>query len=71
MGTLRSQTNVSGIVVNGILLGDPVAPVRSDGTPAQIGDSMADLWFAWDDSAFGNGVVDNEGNVTLDENDLN
>lgn len=67
MGTLRSQTNLSGVTVNGVLLGDPVAPVRSDSTPAQIGDSMSDLWFAWDDSAFPNGTVDSEGNVTPDE----
>lgn len=69
MGTLRSQTNLTGQTVNGILLGDPVAPVRADGSPAQPGDSMADLFWAWDDSAFPTGVavvVDGEVTVTPD-----
>lgn len=66
MGILRSQTNISGITINGVLLGEPAAPVRIDGTPAQKGDSMQDLWFIWDDSAFPNGEIDAEGNIVYD-----
>lgn len=69
MGLLRSQTNVSGHTINGILLGDPVAPVRVDGSPAQVGDNMADLFWGWDDAALPSGtveVVDGEPVVTPD-----
>lgn len=69
MGTIRSQTNLTGQTVNGVLLGDPVAPVRADGSPAQPGDSMGDLFWAWDDAAYPTGVanlVDGEVVITPD-----
>lgn len=50
MGTYRSQTNLTGQTVSGVLLGEPVIQ-RADGSPPQAGDATADLWFAWDDSA--------------------
>ncbi len=46
MGTLRSLTNVQGMTVNGVLLGDPV---ELDGDPAT---------FEYDDSAFPAGTVE-------------
>lgn len=67
MGTLRSQTNHEGLVVNGVTLGSPVAPIREDGTPAQPGDSWLDLFWGWDDSAFPNGQIDAAGVVVVDE----
>jgi hypothetical protein len=55
MGTLRSTTDHSGLTVNGVLLGEPV---EIDGNPET---------FEWDDSAFPNGEIDADGNVTPDE----
>jgi hypothetical protein len=46
MGTLRSETDHSGMVVNNVLLGVPV---------------VVDGWFEWDDSGFPDGVVDSSG----------
>jgi hypothetical protein len=55
MGTLRSTADHSGLTVNGVLLGEPV---EIDGNPET---------FEWDDSAFPNGEIDADGNVTPDE----
>jgi hypothetical protein len=55
MGTLRSTTDHSGLTVNGVLLGEPV---EIDGNPET---------YEWDDSAFPNGEIDADGNVTPDE----
>jgi hypothetical protein len=55
MGTLRSTTDHSGLVVNGVILGEPV---EIDGNPET---------YEWDDSAFPQGEIDAEGNVTPDE----
>lgn len=70
MGTLRSQVNITGQQVNGVTLGDPVAPVRADGTPAQPGDHMGMLFWAWDDSRIPTGVATLDGQalvITPDE----
>lgn len=56
MGTLRSLTDHSGLVVNGVLLGQPV---EIDGDPAT---------FEWDDSAFPNAWLDAEGTIDPAEN---
>ena len=53
MGTLRSTTNLSGLVVNGCLLGMPIFDEEN---------SM----FLWDDDAFPTGTVDPSGVVTPD-----
>jgi hypothetical protein len=55
MGTLRSLTDHSGMIVNGVILGDPV---ELDDDP---------LSFEWDDSRFPDGVIDDEGKITIDE----
>ena len=60
MGTLRSLTNHSGMIVNGVTLGEPV---ELDDDPST---------FEWDDSRFPNGeceVVDGVLIVTVDEVD--
>ena len=65
MGTLRSKTNRAGLVVNGVTLGD--APITLiDGSPAQPGDSISELWFIWSDSRFPNGNVHADGSVDVD-----
>lgn len=65
MGTLRSKTNRTGLVVNGVTLGD--APITLiDGTAPEHGDTISELWFRWDDAAFPNGVVNSDGSVTHD-----
>ena len=73
MGTLRSydievvtdesgnETKVylaQGLVVNGVLLGEPI---EIDGDPNTV---------EWDDSAFPNGVIDRAGIVTPDEEEV-
>jgi hypothetical protein len=54
MGTLRSTTDLTGLVVNGCLLGMPVF-------------DEANSMFMWDDNAFPTGTIDPSGDVTLDE----
>lgn len=54
MGLLKSNTNHTGLVVNNVILGDPV---ELDGDPTT---------FEWDDSMFPNGVIDAEGNVVVE-----
>ena len=51
MGTLRSTTDLSGLVVNGCLLGMPVF------------DEINSM-FMWDDDAFPAGTIDQSGVVT-------
>jgi hypothetical protein len=46
-----------GMVVNGVILGDPV---ELDGNP---------LTAEWDDSMFPNGTIDKTGKITPDEDD--
>jgi hypothetical protein len=56
MGTLRSLKNWSWqIVVNGVMLGDPV---ELDNDPHT---------FEWDDARIPNGEIDDDGNVIPDE----
>lgn len=57
MGTLRSKVNHTGLEINGVMLGDPVAPVRVDGSPALPGDAMSDLWWLWDDPRLPTGEI--------------
>ena len=59
MGTLTSTSDCSGMVVNGIALGDPTFTDEMTEDSAPL--------FAWDDARFPNGVLDDEGNLTIDE----
>jgi hypothetical protein len=54
MGTLRSTTDLSGLTVNGCLLGMPVF-------------DEVNSMFMWDDDAFPTGTIDQSGVVTPDE----
>ena len=59
MGTLRSETNHTGLMVNGITLGEPSCDMDDNDEP--VGE------YRWDDSRLPNGVVENDGTITLDE----
>jgi hypothetical protein len=61
MGTLRSKTDHTGKVVNGITLGDPARDVDNNDEP--VGE------YRWDDSRLPNGVIEDDGTITLDETD--
>ncbi|MGI9142021.1 MAG: hypothetical protein ACR2IJ_02415 [Fluviibacter sp.] len=58
MGTLRSLTDFTGTIYYGVLLG---TPVEKDGDPNT---------FEWDDSAFPNGLINPDGSVTIDQEDI-
>ena len=68
MGTLRSKRQRQGVVVNGVVLGDP--PItKIDGSPLEPGDHLDDGWFVWEDPRFPNGVVYASGAVDVDQPD--
>jgi hypothetical protein len=59
MGTMRSATNHSGLVVNGITLGEAARDVDDNEQP--VGE------FRWDDSRLPNGVINETNEIILDE----
>jgi hypothetical protein len=61
MGTLRSMTDHSGMVVNGITLGDPARDLDDNDEP--VGE------YRWDDSRLPDGVISDSGEITVDEVD--
>jgi hypothetical protein len=61
MGTLRSATDHSGMTVNGITLGDPARDIDANDEP--VGE------YRWDDSRLPDGVIDDSGEITIDEVD--
>jgi hypothetical protein len=61
MGTLRSTADHSGMVVNGITLGQPARGVDDNGEP--VGE------YRWDDSRLPDGVISDSGDITVDEVD--
>jgi hypothetical protein len=61
MGTLRSITDHTGLMVNGITLGQPARDMDNNDEP--IGE------YRWDDSRLPNGVIEDDGTITLDETD--
>lgn len=62
MGTLRSASDCTGMTVNGLTLGYPTFTDANDAT-------VIPVLFAWDDSRLPNGVIKDDGSVTLDETD--
>jgi hypothetical protein len=52
---VEKKSAAQGLVVNGVLLGEPL---EIDGDPATA---------EFDDSAFPNGTIDGQGNITVDE----
>jgi len=65
MGRLRAKTNRAGLSVNAVQLGEPVI-LNIDAEPLGPGDTISEAWFIWDDAAFGDGVVNADGTVTVD-----
>jgi hypothetical protein len=63
MGTLRSSSDCSGLLVNGITLGEPTF------TDVVLSLDPDPLLFAWDDPRLPNGVIEDEGTITIDETD--
>jgi hypothetical protein len=62
MGTLRSASDCSGLVINGVTLGDPTFTneMQPDANP---------ILFAWDDSRLPNGVIEDDGTITFDQSE--
>ena len=65
MGTLRSKTYRTAIVVSGVQLGEPVI-AQATAQPLAPGDTIAEAWFIWDDDAFPNGIINADSSVTHD-----
>ena len=63
MGTLRSKFNHSGLVINGIALGQPPI-LAEDLTDPQ---AISDAFFIWDDSALPTGEILEDKTIVLDE----
>jgi hypothetical protein len=63
MGTLRSTTDHTGMLVHGIALGEPVLDTDENEKP--FGGE-----YCWDDSRLPNGVIEDDGTITPDETDL-
>jgi hypothetical protein len=63
MGTLRSVTDHTGMQMYGITLGDPVRNTGENDKP------LPGSEYRWDDSRLPNGVIEDDGTITLDETD--
>lgn len=62
MGTLRSASDCTGMTVGKITLGDP--------TFTDAVDENADpILFVWDDHRIPNGVIEDDGTITIDSED--
>jgi hypothetical protein len=65
MGRITGKTYNAATEVAGVRLGQPTV-VKADGTtPPVEGDSLADCWFAWDDSRIPDATIDAAGVLTL------
>ena len=65
MRTLRSKFNNSGIVVNGITLGQPPI-LAQDLTDPQ---AISEAFFIWDDSGIPTGEILEDGTIIPDDED--
>ena len=63
MGTLRSTSDHTGLVVNGITLGQPARDTDDNG------ELLLDSEYRWDDSHLPNGVIEDDGTITIDESE--
>jgi hypothetical protein len=59
MGSLRSYSDCSGIVVNGVLLAEPTFTDRND--------PEAESLFLWDHHLFPTGIILDDGTIQIDE----
>jgi hypothetical protein len=57
MGLLKSKTYVEGIVINGVLLGQPVI-VNEHDEIAGPGDDLNQCWWGWDDHRIPGGILE-------------
>jgi hypothetical protein len=64
MGRIIGKTYNAATEVQGVRLGRPLV-VKADGTPPEEGDSLADCFFAWDDSRIPDGEIDATGVLTV------
>jgi hypothetical protein len=62
MGTIRSDSDHTDAVINGVRLGQPARATDADGHP--VGP------FRWDDAGLPNGSLDDAAVLTLDEPEL-
>lgn len=62
MGTLRSASDCTGLVINGVTLGEPTFTdeMQADANP---------ILFAWDDPRLPSGVIDDDGTIIVDMED--
>jgi len=63
MGTLRSASDCTSTVVNGITLG---APTFTD----EIAEEAKPILFVWDDPRLPNGVIEDDGTITLNHEEI-
>jgi len=63
MGTLRSASDCTSLTFGKVTLGEPTF---TDEIPPLEAEP---LMFAWDDPRLPNGVIEDDGSVTLDETD--
>jgi hypothetical protein len=62
MGTLRSDMDHGGLMVNGVMLGEAARDTDDDGL--LFGE------YRWDDSLLPSGVIEQDGTITLDETEI-
>lgn len=63
MGTLRSASDCTGLHVRGITLGEPTFTDADDAT-------VTPSLFAWDDSRLPSGVIEDDGTITPDDEEI-
>jgi hypothetical protein len=69
MGRITGKTYNAATEVQGVRLGQPTV-VKADGSAPVEGDSLADCYFAWDDSRIPTGQIDATGVLTLEAVDV-
>jgi hypothetical protein len=64
MGTLRSATDHTGKIVNGLTLGEAVQDLGKDG------EALPNSEYRWDDSRLPDGEITSDGEIIVDESEL-
>lgn len=60
MGTLRSASDCTGLSLNNVVLGQPTFTDARDET-------VTPVLYAWDDPRLPNGVIEDDGSITPDD----
>jgi hypothetical protein len=63
MGTLHSNYNHSGLVINNITLGDPAQECDEEGNVIE------NSGYSWDHPQFPNGTIEENGSIIIDQED--